>query len=375
MSIPTTDFTTLVRQQAANIQGAASALVDLTIGSILRAIVEANASVALWLQGVFLQVLSTIRAATSTGSDLDSWMADFGVTRLPAVAATGSVTFSRFTPTQLATIPSGTLVESSDLTPEQYMVVADTTNPAYNAALDAFLIQPGVSSVTVAVACVDAGSAGNVLAGQISLLTSSIQGVDTVSNALAFTNGVDAESDDALRARFQLYIASLNEGTLGAVNFAASSVQQGGSRAVVENYNYAGQVQDGFFYIVADDGSGAPPSSYLDNIYTAVDAVRPICSTFSVYPPVILNATVAMTITTSSGYNHATVAAAVQAALQTYMNSLTLGTSLPYSMLASIAYGASPGVVNVTATTLNNGTADLVATSQEVIKSTSITVT
>jgi uncharacterized phage protein gp47/JayE len=374
MSIPTKDFTTLVQEQVANIQGAAKVLLDFTVGSIMRAVAEANATIVLWLIGLFMQVLSTMRASTCSGSDLDSWMADFDVYRLPAAASSGSVTFSRFTSSQAALIYVDTVVESNDVTPEQFAVVADTTNPAYNAALDAYALPAGTASVTVPVVCQTAGSGGNALAGQVSVLTSSIQGVDTVSNALAFTNGVDAETDDALRARFQLYIASLNEGTRGAVDFAVASVKQGGSHTTVENYNYAGQAQDGFFYVVADDGSGAPPSSYLTAVYSAVDAVRPITSSFAVFAPVILNASVAMTITTGAGYNHATVVAAVQAALQTYINSLPLGASLPYSMLASIAYGASLGVTNVTATTLNGGTADLVATNQQVIKSISIIV-
>ena len=41
MAINTQDFTTLVRNQVTAIQGAASGLVDLTVGSILRAVVEA----------------------------------------------------------------------------------------------------------------------------------------------------------------------------------------------------------------------------------------------------------------------------------------------------------------------------------------------
>ncbi|MEF9481383.1 hypothetical protein [Ralstonia sp. 1B3] len=100
MSIQTQDWVTLVRNQVAAIQGYAKVLVDLTVGSVLRAVVEANAAVTVWLQGLILQVLAITRAATSSGSDLDTWMADFGLTRLAAVPATGSVTFSRFTVTQ-----------------------------------------------------------------------------------------------------------------------------------------------------------------------------------------------------------------------------------------------------------------------------------
>ena len=60
------------------------------------------------------------------------------------------------------------------------------------------------------------------------------------------------------------------------------------------------------------------------------------------------------------GYDHPTVVGNVGTALTNFLNSLTLGVSLPYTQLASIAYGV-PGVVNVSGIFLNSGTADLVA--------------
>lgn len=374
MSLPTKDFTTLVREQAAMIQGAAKALIDLTVGSILRAVIEANAAVILWVQGLFLQVLAKTRAATCSGADLDSWMADYGIYRLAAVASTGNVTFSRFTTTQAATIPVGTIIESTDLTPEQFAVVADTTNPAYSSAHNAYVIAAGVAFVTVPVVCQTAGVEGNVLAGQISLLTSSIQGIDTASNASAFVNGMDAETDDGMRARFVAYIAGLNRGTKGAVAYAVSSAQQGASYTLVENYNYAGQAQAGFFYVIADDGSGSPTSGFLSNVFAAIEAIRPLGSTFAVYGPTKVVVAATLTITTASGYSHSAVAALVNAALQTYISSLPVGQSLNYSRIAQIAYDASPGVINVTAVTLNSATADITATGQQVIKPGTITV-
>src|SRR5260364_132780 len=130
MAISTKDFVTLVREQAAAIQGAARSLVDLTVGSILRAVIEANAAVTLWLQGLILHLLKTTRAATSTGADLDSWVEDYGLSRLPAVAATGYVTFSRFTPTQTALIPVGAKVQMANGV-QHYAVVNDADHPAW----------------------------------------------------------------------------------------------------------------------------------------------------------------------------------------------------------------------------------------------------
>ena len=90
-------FSQLIEDMGAALQSSASNVIDVSVGSVVRAIFEANASVVLWLQWLLVQVLQSTRASTSSGPDLDSWMLDFGLTRLPAIASTGIVTFSRFT--------------------------------------------------------------------------------------------------------------------------------------------------------------------------------------------------------------------------------------------------------------------------------------
>ncbi len=373
MALTTKDFSTIVSDMVTAIQGAAAVLVDLTIGSILRATVEANAAVVLWLQGLILQLLATTRAATSNATDLDSWVGDYGLTRLPAVAATGVVTFARFTPTLQAIIPVGALVQTADGT-QQYTVMADATQTAYNAGLNAYVIAAGVTSCTATVQAVNAAAATNAAAGVINTLVQAISGVDTVTNALNFTNGADAESDGALRARFVTYVASLAKATKAAIGFAITSVQQGVDYVITENLSYGGTPTNDYFYVVVDDGTGTPSSSFLTAVSNAIDLVRPITSTFGVYAPVLVTANVAMTVTVGAGYTHGTVATTVQAALQAYINALTIGQPLTYSRLMQVAYDASPGVVDVTLVTLNGGTADLAATSQQVIKSGTIVI-
>ena len=131
MQLSLQNFSTLLEGMAASVQGAAQSLLDLTVGSVLRAILEANASLALWMQWLIVQCLATTRLATSSGVDCDSFGADFGFTRLPAVAASGQVTFARFTPSVAAFIPVGTAVSTTANT-QSFLVVEDSTNPAYN---------------------------------------------------------------------------------------------------------------------------------------------------------------------------------------------------------------------------------------------------
>lgn len=372
MALNTQSFSALVTTWATAAQGACSKLVDFTVGSILRAIDEATAFVALWLQGLALQVAALTRAATSNGSDLDSWFAQFGFARLPASTATMLETFGRFTPTNQALIYPGSQVQSQDGT-VVFQVVADVTNPAWNATLGAYVLPPGTASINATVQCATAGTAGNVSANTITALATAISGVDYVANPNPAANGIDAESDAAARSRFVLFIASLEQATLLAVKNAIAGVQQGLTYTIAENQQYNGQTQNGYFTAVVNDGSGAPPTQTLNNVANAIDAIRPLCSTFGVHGPVVLTANVGMTLATSGDHLHANVVAAVIAALQAYINGLTIGQSLPYSILSSIAYGV-PGVVNVTTITLNAGTADLLANEQQTILPGTMTV-
>lgn len=370
MNLQTLTFAQIVRLIATAAQANSTAPLKYDLGSVELALAEADASVAQWLQSLIVQVLATTRASTSSGADLDSWMADFGLTRLPAVSATGQVTFSRATPTNQASIPVGTLLTTPD--DVQFTVIADTNQTAYQAATASYIIPAGTASITASVQAVVAGSGGNVLASTITQIAAAIRYVDAVTNAAAITNGIDAESDDAFRARFQLYIGSFEQGTKAAIAYALAAMQQGITYSFVENQTYAGAAQPGYFYVVVDNGTGAPPSSLIDAAGTAIDAVRPLTSTFNVYSPVIVTANIACTVTAQTGYTLATVQAAVVSAITAYVNSLTLGQTLEWSYLYALIY-AVPGVQNASGLTVNSATADLTATAQQVIKAGTVT--
>lgn len=371
MAISTKDFTTLVSDQISAVQAKCAQLVDFTIGSVLRSLVEANAAIGLWMQALVVTLLAATRAATSQGVDLDSWMADYGVSRLGATAATGFVTFSRFTTASQAVIAFGSIVQTADGS-QKYNVVADPLNAAYTAG--GYVIPAGNASVTVPVQAQVAAAASNAVAGQVTVISQPITYVDTVTNALNFTGGADAESDSALRARFVLYIASLSRATKAAIGLAITSVQPGVSYSLTENLQYNGAADNGYFYVVVDDGSGAPPPSFMTAVSNAIDAVRAAGTRFGVYAPVVVQATVTMTVTAAAGYDPATTKATVTSAIQAFINALPMGGTLAYSRLAQLAYGASPGVANVTAITLNGGTADLTCTTAQVIKWLAVTV-
>lgn len=372
-SVNSKSFTQLVTDFATSVQARTKALTDFSVGAVLRALAETTASVVVWVQGLILLLLATTRAATSSGADLESWMADFNFFKLQAANAGGLVTFSRFTATMQAVVPVGAVVQIADGS-LRYLVVVDTTNAAYNAALSGYVIPAGTASLNVPVLATDAGSAWNVIAGAISVLAQAVQYVDTVSNPLAFTSGADAESDGAFRARFVTYIASLSRATKAAILSSILSLKVGAAASLVENADYNGTYHPGFFYAVVDDGSGTPGSTFLASASNAIDAVRPFTVSFGVFAPITLTAAVSMTAVIAAGYDPTATKATVRSAVLAYIAGLSLGQSLNYTRLLQVAYDASPGVANVTGMTVNGGTADLLASAQQRILAGTVTV-
>jgi phage-related baseplate assembly protein len=372
MLLPVQTLASLMQQMAAAVQGSAAQLIDLSVGAVLRALLEATASVALWLQWLIVQVLSATRAATSVGPDLDTWMADFSLTRLPGGSALGTVTFSRYTIGLAATVPVGCTIMTQDGT-TQFVIVADSALGAWNGS-NGYTLAASLASVNVPVQAAVAGAGGNVQAMTITVLTSPIPGVDLVTNAQPTTGGSDPESDAAFRARFTLYINSRSLATPGAILFAIASIQPGLRYALLENQTLAGVAQPGNFCVIVDDGSGSPPPALLASAQGAVDTVRPIGSTYIVVGPAIVMASVALTIETTTPATFLVVAQAVQVAIAAWIASLPIGGTLAISMLDAIAHETDPSVVSVTTTLINNASQDLTAPDDAVILSGGIVV-
>jgi uncharacterized phage protein gp47/JayE len=367
MQLSLRSFNALVQSMAAAVEASATQLLDLAVGSTLRAVLEANASIGLWMQWLILRVLRTTRAATSDGADLDSWMADLTLTRLPAVAATGTVTFSRFTPGLSALIPAGALIRTANGT-QTFAVSADTARSSWSTTSNGYVVATGVASLDLPVTALTPGRAGNVQAGTISLLASAMPGIDSVSNLTTLQNGLDAESDNAFRNRFHNFIASRSRATPLAVGYAISSIQQGLNYAIQENTDPSGLPHMGSFMVTVDDGSGSPSTALLSTVQTAIDAVRPVGSIFSVRPPMVLTVGVSLTITVATGTSKAPIQALVGNAIGIYINSLPIGAGLPLTRLAQIAYSASEAVVNVSAVLANGSAGDITVPATGVVK-------
>lgn len=353
MQLPLQDFGTLVKTQSAAVTTSCRQLIDMTVGSVLRAVLEANASVGLWVQWLIMQVLAMTRAATSNGPDLDTWVADFGMARLPASAAGGQVRFSRATAGLATIIPVGALVRTGTDTVDQVFAVAsDPGNTAWTAS--GYQVFATDLSVTVPVVAQAAGAAGNVRSGTVIQLATAIPGIDAVTNDAAMSGGLDAETDSALRQRFSGFLDSRTRATAQAVGFAIASVQQGLTFTIAERIDAAGAVRPGHFTVTVDDGTGAPSPDLIARIAAAIDPVRPIGGTFSIRPPLLVPVNVSAAIVGTSQ-----AALAAQAAVNSFISSLPMGASLMTSRLYQVIHDADPSISNILSLTINAATVDV----------------
>jgi uncharacterized phage protein gp47/JayE len=374
MNLNLKPFSQLIEDMGAALQSSASSLIDVSVGSVVRAIFEANASVVLWLQWLVVQVLQATRASTSNGPDLDSWMLDFSLTRLPAVPSTGIVTFSRFGASLPAAVPVGTIVKTADGS-LGFSVAEDPNISIWQGNAAAYLLPTGVASADLPVVCSTSGLAGNVLAGTITVIAASLPGIDQVNNASPLSNGADAESDQAFRSRFQSYLATRSRATLLAVQNAIANVQQDLDVAIEENTAPDGTVRAGSFLVIVDDGTGYPSSGLLSIVASAVESVRPIGTTFAVVAPQVLTVNVTLTAVIALAAAASPSISSIQNYIAIYLDSLPIGRGASVTRVAQNAYLAGSGIENVAAIQLNGSSSDIIPPPRTVIKSGEILVT
>ncbi len=356
------------------------------VGSIPRALVEAHARTAVWLESLTEFVLDNTRLSTSSGIYVDSFIADFSLTRGAGVAAVGVLTFSSYsdatirliTPTAQASTSDGTVI---------FQVTIDTTNAYWNVAQNAYVIPIGTLNISVPAVCTVTGVIGNVLSSTVNLIVSSITGIDNVTNAAAFVSGVNQQTDAQVRAAFTNYLNGLKRASLGALQYAVSSVNGVTDYILVENTNYTTQLpQLGYFYTVIDDGTGTPSDVLVTSVTNSLDIYRGYTIKYEVKKPIVSPITVSATVTLAYNYSSSTLQAAIQTAVVNYINTLGIGFWVYYFRIGNVigdTINAQIGVpeiqndFNVTSILLNSATADIQVTNKQtaVTSNASVTIT
>lgn len=140
---------------------------------------------------------------SKTDADLDSFCQLFGIARLPAKRASGTVTFTRGTDNTDAAV----------FIPINFQITSSTDTGIIFQTVTGATMDVGVTSVTVPIQAVDAGPAGNIGPNLINNLSSPIQGVASATNTSATSGGLDQETDSSLRARWKATVFRNMAGT------------------------------------------------------------------------------------------------------------------------------------------------------------------
>ncbi|EHH67018.1 baseplate J/gp47 family protein [Gluconobacter morbifer] len=375
MSLSLRSFATTVSTAVATAQASCTQLIDVSVGSPARALVESVSGIGLWLQYLLLQLMMRTRLSTSSGADCDSFINDFGMTRLPGTAATGMVVMTSFSPgSQSAVVVPGVKVRT--VSGLSFSVVKDSTLAGWSPDAGGYVRPAGVGAVSVPVQCDVAGCSGNVSAGALCLMGTAVSGIDTVTNESALLNSSDQETDAQVRARFPLWLAAKATASRMAVGNAVEGVQTNLRYALRDGVAADGTSRCGYFTAVINDGSGAPSDQLLANAYAAIDAVRALGVGFCVQPPAVMTMDVSMTVTVPASVPVTQARSAIQTAIMQDIAATDVGDGYAYSRLSYLAYvGAGVSVTSVLNVLLNGEQADIPANGQQAFVAGNIQIT
>jgi len=376
-------------------------------GSMLGAIGNAVTAWLFYLQGQIAYVFGVTRAGTSTGADLTSWGADYGMSpaRVPATYAFSPTAFALTTnsPTSVAynvpcsaqsvnglpPVGSGLILQDTSSPPTtaiQYVVVADPTNPAYNAGLNAYICPPGTTLLTITCQALLPGTAGNAAAGTIQKVITSGSPFTGVSQTADCLNGANQETDAALRLRQLRYVGSLSGSSAPSLQSRILAVQPGLTYTIAET--------PPAFNVTVDDGSGAIPNSTLVGILGVVNINRAVgTGPVSVNAPANVPIQIVITGTTAqSGFNIVAVRQALANAIVAFTNANGVGganVANNYSPTLSLSYpgllaviggfvglGVNQGLlIPYTTVTINGGTASVPLSYSQLARTSAANVT
>lgn len=191
-------------------------------GSVIRDVViesPAQEFSTLYQELAHTQKVQSVKFATDLSTDeLDALAFNYGMTRLQGVAAAATVTFQvrnfSFSSSDIS-IPLATVIATTSTDSVPQVSYQTTQSGEFLAAQAPSYFNPvsGFYEVTVPVVAEQSGSIGNVAAGTITDLISSVPGIDSVTNTIAATGGRDIESNTDFATRIQTKLSGNNVGT------------------------------------------------------------------------------------------------------------------------------------------------------------------
>lgn len=287
----------------------------------------------------------------SYGEYVDARVADRGITRRPAIKATGQV---QVTGTPATVIPAGTVFSTTA------NLVTGTPAIEFIATAQATIESDGTTLVDIE--AVEPGPEGNVPAGAINQLVVPIAGVTAVTNLQATSGGASEESDEALIARYLEQVQN-PPGTGNKNDYIrwAKEVAGVGDAVCIPLWDGPGTIK-----VVITDSTGAPANAalvehvqnYISPAPGTGEGRAPIGASVTVTAPTTVAIDISATLSYAAGYDPASVRAEVEAAIDTLIKGLKIGEDVRYAAIANAIFD-TPGVADYSNLLVNGGTSNV----------------
>lgn len=205
----------------------------------------------------------------------------------------------------------------------------------------AAVLSAGSLSVDVPAKAMEAGIAGNVATGTVSILAACPVGVTACTNPQAFNGGSDAEDDERLRERILESYQRLPNGA-NASYYRQIAMQHSGvvSATVIGRARGVGTVD---VYIATE--AGVPSQKLLEEVQADLQEKREIAVEVKTLAPVIQRVNVAIQLEVSKNPGFETVREEVEHAIAGYFNGRRLGKPVWLAELGQLIFAVS-GVKN-----------------------------
>lgn len=198
----------------------------------------------------------------------------------------------------------------------------------------------GQSHVDIPVQAVEAGSAGNVIAGSIRSMAAAPVGITGCTNPAALTGGADAEGDEQLRARIMDSFARLPNGANSAFyEQEALSFDEVAAAVALPRNRGVGTVD-----VVVASREGVPDTALLNRVRKHLHACKEIAVDVAVTAPEEVPVDITVQI---AGEDAEMLAGPVKLALNEWFCGQRLGQNVLRAKLGSLIY-AVDGVENYT---------------------------
>lgn len=305
---------------------------DKTPGTFLYDMLTA---VALEIEGAYIQMDEVMNEAfltNATGEFLDAKGMELGLDRKLGSFAQVTLTF---TGTIGTVIPQSTRVTN--------VVAPGTTGTPLIFETSDDLTLVGTTG-SVAAQSMDVGAVYNLSAGSLIRMETALQGVTSVTNSAAATQGEDPEDDDQYRARLSERSQSgRGAGTVGDYQAWAQSVSGVGDAFVEPLWSGNGTVR----VTVVDINGGSVSSTVLANVTSYIESVRPIGASVTYITPSSVSILVTATLTLDTGFTLSDTSTAIQSNLTDYLRTISPGAKVYINEIGAIIV-QTPGVLDYT---------------------------